>query len=92
MYEEYFAKAVGVEQVGTPLHVGEQRYPIALSFLEEVAEMPGLPDRLRRAARRLGERCDAIGGARLVGEESDAVPATLVSAQLELAGVQEGGE
>ena len=46
--------------------------------------MPGLPDRLRRAARRLGERCDAIGGTQM-DESSDSVPATVVSAQLELA-------
>ena len=84
LYEDYFAKAVGPEQVSAPLHVGEQRYPVAVSFLDEVADMPGLPDRLRRAARKLGERCDAIGGSQM-DESSDSVPATVVSAQLELA-------
>ncbi len=85
LFHGYFAECVGEDEVSAPLHVGGVRFPITPQYLDDVAEMAGLPDRLRHAARRLAEKCDAIAAGGRLDESSDGVAGGIVAAQLELA-------
>ena len=84
LYRDYFARTLGDAEVSAPLHVGGRRFPIDVSYLDELAALPGLPQRLQRSALKLAERCEAVDGAALA-EGSAEVPAALLGQQLEMA-------
>lgn len=65
-------------QVGPPLAVGTRRFPLTEYFLEDVAELAGLPERLRSLCHKLGQRCAR-------GQADGSIPNELVATQVEIA-------
>ena len=64
----YFAEKVGWAEVSDPLHVGGRRFPVQICHLDEnsLTELTSLPERLRKAARGLVDKCSAIPSVDLV--------------------------
>lgn len=72
------------EEISPPLHVGGGRFPIAVHYLDAIAQWPTLPERLRRSASVAAERIDALA-ALAAPELRASYTSALSSIQLELA-------
>ncbi|KAL1504712.1 hypothetical protein AB1Y20_008491 [Prymnesium parvum] len=54
---EYFSATIGPAQVSEPLFVGARRFPLREVYLEDVALVEALPERIRSIADRLARTC-----------------------------------
>ena len=62
LLRNYFAVEVGTHQVSQPLHVGGRHFPIDTRYLdsESVTNLQSLPDRLKKTAKRLSDKCNGL--------------------------------
>ena len=77
---------VGTHQVSQPLHVGGRHFPIDTRYLdsESVTNLQSLPDRLKKTAKRLSDKCNGLAFTDLT-IQGQPVPNTILNTQLELA-------
>ena len=82
----YFSETLGYDRVSEPLHVGGRRFPHETSYLEDVANLPTLPERLRKTAARLAAKLAAMDPDEVQQSERSApVSSQIIATQLELA-------
>lgn len=86
LLQTYFAEKVGRGGVSEPLHVGGRRFPYEVTYLDEVANLPALPDRMRKTVARLVKKLDDVSPEEVQqSERATPVSSQIVATQLEIA-------